>query len=163
MPTQQFELEPKGPKRLEVSWTGIWNELTVKVDGKKISTYTNEELKQGVKMVALPDGTIFKAELRRIGMGRELVLSRNGVPLPGSGADPVQLVQTTSGLLYLIAGYEALLGTLGIAGIAYFRLRGFGATELVVAAVCGACGYFTRKRSRFALLAGLLTYLADAI
>lgn len=163
MPTQQFAIERNGPKRLEVSWSGMWKEFTVKLDGAQVGTWTKEELSQG-KEVSLPDGATFKAHLRRVGMGQELALLRNGQALPGSAADPVQLVKTAAGILYFLAGLQALLGVVALVGQVQLLLEmGMGVPSIVVGAVLAVLGFFTMKRSRTALGIAMALYAADGV
>ncbi len=58
----------------------------------------------------MPTGGTFKAHLRKAGLGQELALLHDGVPLPGSAADPYQLARNAAFLVYFIAGYSALFG-----------------------------------------------------
>ena len=163
MPTQQFAIERNGPKRIQVTWSGMWKEFTVSFDGQQAGTWTKDELTQG-KEVSLPDGSTFKAHLRRVGMGQELALLRNGMPLPGSAADPVQLVKTAAGILYFLAGLQALLGVVAIVGRVEFLLNlGMGIPSIVVGAVLGVLGFFTMQRSRIALGIAMALYAADGL
>jgi hypothetical protein len=43
MPKQQYALEQGGPKRLEISWTGIWRNFTVRLDGQVVGTVENQK------------------------------------------------------------------------------------------------------------------------
>ncbi|MBK7865425.1 MAG: hypothetical protein IPJ65_43875 [Archangiaceae bacterium] len=169
MPTQQFALERNGPKRLEVSWSGLWKEFTVKLDGNVVGSWTKDELTAG-KEVPMGDGSTFKAHLRRVGMGQELALLRNGEPLPGSAADPLTLVKTAGGVIYFLAGASALGGVIGLMGVD-FAARLFGTWDgIVTGAIMGVLGFFTMQRSRVALgiamglyaLSGLLVLAESA-
>jgi hypothetical protein len=162
MPTQNYAVERNGPKRIEVTWKGIWNEFAVKLDGQQVGTWSKDELKEG-KEVPMPDGSKFKAHLRRIGMGQELALLRNGQPLPGSGADPVQLAKTAAGIVYFLAGANALLGVLGAAGVQLLANLGVGIPEIVLGAILGVLGFFSMQRSRVALGIAMALYAADGV
>src|SRR5207237_9996644 len=90
MPTLRFSVERNGPQRVEVTWSGNWNDFSATFDGQDIGSWTKDELTQGTKEVVLADGSKFKPHLRRVGLGPELALLRDGVPLPESAADRVQ-------------------------------------------------------------------------
>jgi hypothetical protein len=160
MPTQNFAVEPNGPKRIEVTWRGIWNDFTVKLDGKDVGVWTKDELKAG-KELPMHDGSTFKAHLRRIGMGQELALLRNGQPLPGSAADPVQLVKTAAGIIYFLAGANALFGVLGVTGV--LTNFGLGLPEIILGAILGLLGFFAMQRSRVALGIAMALYALDGL
>jgi hypothetical protein len=162
MPTQQFPVERNGPKRIEVSWSGLWKDFTVKLDGQPLGSWTKDELSQG-KEVPMPDGATFKAHLRRVGMNQELALLRNGRALPGSAADPVTLVKTAGGIIYFLGGLNTLGGVVGLSGVE-FAARLFGTWDgVVVGAILGVLGFFTMQRSRIALGIAMALYALNGV
>jgi hypothetical protein len=163
MPTQQFAIERNGPKRIEVSWKGMWNEFTVKFDGAVAGSATKDELNAG-KELTLSDGSTFKVHLRKAGMSTELALLRNGVPLPGSAADPVTLSKTAAGIVYFIAALNVLVGVIAMAGQVEILLQaGFGIGSIVVGVLFGVLGFFTMQRSRIALGIAMAIYGLDGL
>lgn len=164
MPTQQYATERNGPKNLEVSWSGFWKDFTVKFEGKEAGVWTKDELNAGSKEVKLSDGSTFKAHLRRVGMGQELALLRNGQPLPGSSADPATLVKTASGILYFLAGLNALVGLAAVVGRVQFLLElGVGFEAIILGGILGVLGFFTMQRSQVALGIAMAIYALDGV
>lgn len=97
MPSRTFALEKGGPKRLAVSWNLGWKNLVAQLDGNPVLTIsTAEELKAGREVEVAPGQTI-KVQLRREFLGTDLLVSLNGRPLPGSGADPQARLATHTG------------------------------------------------------------------
>src|SRR5262245_22087083 len=109
MPKKLMSLEKDGPKRLELSWSGMWNDFTVNLDGGTvISAHGSSDIKAG-KSATLPDGSTLDVRLQT-GFGNAgLVILRNGVPLPGSSTDPETLVKTAGGIVYAIAVLNAII------------------------------------------------------
>lgn len=158
MPNQKYALERNGPKRLEISWGGFWKDFTAKVDGQVVGTWTKDELNSG-KEVTLPDGSTLKVHLRRVGLGQELQLLRNGQPLPGSGSDPVQLVKTAAGVVYFLAAAQAVLGVVAIVGDVQLLIDlGMGIPSIIIGVILGVLGFFTMQRSRIALGLAMALY-----
>jgi hypothetical protein len=161
MATQQFPIERNGPKRIEISWTGVWKDFTVKFDGATVGTATKEEISAG-KELTLPDGSTFKVQLRP--GSAVLAVLRNGAPLPGSGTDPVQVVTTTASLIFFIAGFSAFVGFLGwILQVEFFQSRGFGLGSVISGAILAVLGFFTLKQSRVALILAMVILAADGV
>src|SRR3954468_13841258 len=104
MPSAKFALEAGGPKRLEVSWSGFWKNIAVRLDGDEVGSIpTKAELKQG-RSFTLPDSSVIHVKLAESVGNVEIQLTRDGRPLPGSAADPLQRVKTAGGIVYFIAG-----------------------------------------------------------
>jgi hypothetical protein len=163
MPTQKFPIERNGPKRIEVTWSGMWKNFTVKFDGADVGNATKEEINAG-KEFTLSDGSTFKVHLRRVGMSTELALLRNGVPLPGSGADPVQLVKTAAGIVYFLGGLQALLGLIAVVGrVEALEAAGLGVESLVIGVVLGVLGFFTMQRSKLALALAMVVFAGGGV
>jgi hypothetical protein len=163
MPTQKYAIEPNGPKRLEISWTGMWNDFTVKLDGADVAKVSKDDVKAGKEM-SLPDGSTFKVHLRRAGMSTELALLRNGAPLPGSSADPTQLIKTAGGIVYFLAALQTVLGVVALVGNVEFLLNlGLGVESIIEGAIMGALGFFTMKRSRVALGLAMVLFIIGGV
>ena len=163
MPSHRYALERNGPKRLEVSWSAIWRNFTAKLDEQVVGTWTKDELSAG-KEVPLPDGSTFKAHLKRSGLSQQLELTRNGQPLPGSGSDPATLVKTAAGVIYFLAALQAVLGVVALVGEVDFLLDlGMGIPSIVIGVVLAVLGFFTMQRSRVALGLAMALYTAGAV
>lgn len=161
MATQQFPIERNGPKRIALSWTGMWKDFTVKFDGATVGTATKEEISAG-KELKLPDGSTFKVQLRP--GAAVLTVLRNGEPLPGSASDPVQLVTTTASLIFFIAGFSAFVGFLGwVLQVEFFQARGYGMGSVISGAILAVLGFFTLKQSRAAVILAMAVLAADGV
>jgi hypothetical protein len=163
MPKKLLSLEKNGPKRLEITWRGMWNDFTVKLDGETVITaHGSGDVKAG-KEATLPDGSLLNVRLQT-GFGNAgLVILRNGVPLPGSSTDPESLVKTAGGIVYFIAGLNALLGVIAYVFDVAFLKENVGYGAFGIAALFGVLGYFTMKRSAAALWAAIVIYGLDGI
>jgi hypothetical protein len=163
MPKKLLSLESNAPKRLELSWRAMWKEFTVKLDGTPILTADGSgDLKAG-KSVTLPDGATLAVKLET-GFGKQgLVVTRNGVPLPGSSTDPETLMKTAGGIVYAIAALNAIVGVIAWVFDVRFLKENFGYGPLVVAALFAVLGYFTMKRSLAALIAAIVIYALDGL
>ena len=103
IPKQSYSLEEKGPKRLEVSWKGIWKKFTVTLDGNVIGTMEGQkEINKG-REYPLPDGSLLKVQLVQKLAAVELQVLRNGKPLPGSASDPEQRFKTAYQIIFFIS------------------------------------------------------------
>jgi hypothetical protein len=92
---QDFWLEPGGPKRLMVEYEPRLKHAEVMFDGQKVITFaTAEEFTRGTT-VKLPDGSLLTAKYGPIAgaewlkLLKGIHLVRNGVPVPGSAAEPL--------------------------------------------------------------------------
>jgi hypothetical protein len=93
---RDFWLEPGGPKRLMVEYEPRLQNAQVMFDGQRVITFANQaEFTRGATC-KLPDGSLLTAkygpiagaEWLRVLKGIHLI--RNGVPVPGSAAEPLQ-------------------------------------------------------------------------
>jgi hypothetical protein len=110
MPKQRFALEEGGEKRLEVSWKGLYKDVTVSLDGNPIGVVPNKKALSAGQAFSLPDGSTIKIQLVRKLMSTELQVLRNGEPLPGSSSDPQTRFKTAYGMVYFVAGLNLVLG-----------------------------------------------------
>src|SRR4051812_4937197 len=115
MPQQEYPLERDGPKRLKVSWSGIWKNFAVALDGRVIGVVDGgmSVLKEG-RAFPLGDGTTLSVQLVQ-GLTVELRLLRDGLPLPGSGSDPEQRFKLAWSMVFVIAGFDAAFGIAAMA------------------------------------------------
>jgi hypothetical protein len=160
MPTQRYALEPNGAPRLEVSWKWNFKDVVVKLDGIEVGRIaTPAELKLG-REFALVDGSTLRVQLNSQLHTKELMLTRNGAPLPGSSTHPETVVKTAAGLLGVIAAFTA--------AISIFRMwSGAEMAEevgtLVEAAIYGLLAWRVMNRSLIALWIAILLYFADTV
>ena len=165
MPQQKYALDPGGPKRLTVSWSGIWKNFSIQLDGKPVGSIEGgtAELKQG-KEFPLGDGTTLKVQLRT-GLSNGLELLRNGTPLPGSFTDPAQQLKTACATIYCVAVISGGAGLIAICFHVEFLMKmGAGIGSVILAAIYGALGFLAyKKRSTFALGIAVSLYLIDGL
>lgn len=166
MPTQKFALEREAPKRLEITWAGIFREMTVTFDGQEVGKLVRADLDRGAD-VALPDGSSVHIVLEptgTFGTGRALRLSRNGAPLPGSSADPHERARAAGFVVYFVAGLNAFCGVLAMAAdIPALSDAGIGVGALVMAGIFGVLGFFVMRRSIVALGLAITIFALDGI
>lgn len=162
MPTKRYALEAGGGERVEVSWSGIWKNAAVTLDGRLLGTFADQkELKAGQEF-RLEDGSALHVQLVQAGFATELRLSRDGEPLPGSAADPAQRLATAYGVIFFIAGLSAVLGLVaGVFRIQFLLSIGVGFASLFSAAIYGVLGWFVKQRSRVALGIAIAVFIVD--
>jgi hypothetical protein len=164
MPKKLMSLDKGGPPRVEITWSGMWSNFTVKLDGNVVLTANGSgELKAG-RSARLPDGTTLDVRLETgFGKAGGLVLLRDGQPLPGSATDPETQVKTAGGIVYAIAVLNAIIVVIAYAFDVQFLKDNFGWGPIVVAALFAVLGYFTMKRSQAALIAAIVIYAIDGV
>jgi hypothetical protein len=164
MPSQTFAFEPKGQRRLEISWAPFWKNITVKHDGKTIGTMADQkELKAG-REFGLPDGSRIHVQLITTAFSVDLRVLRNGEPLPGSNADPAVRHQAAYGIIYCVAGLNLVLGLVA----AVFQVRflyqiGLNEYSILFGALFAILGHSTRKGSLLALILAIGLFALDSL
>jgi len=89
---KEFALDPGGPKRLTVTYP--WNMVNAEVlfDGQKVASFaTKDDFRRGTTLKLL-DGSVLSVRFDWITGApfmKGIHVIRNGVPIPGSAADPV--------------------------------------------------------------------------
>ena len=162
MPKKTFALEKGGPERLEVEWRGNFKDLEVRLDGVLVGSFDDAKALKAGGSFTLDDGSTLEVKLATTALVPELTLVRNGVPLPGSAADPEQRVQAAAGMVFFIAGINALLGLVAVAfNIQFLQAMGVGAGSMFEGAIYGVLGYFVRQRSMVALGLALGLFALD--
>ncbi len=163
MPAQEFSFEPKGPIRLQVAWGSFWKEIVVVLDGKKIDTFSGQKALIDGREYVLEDGTELKIRLKKSILGQELLVTRDGKPLPGSSADPVVKANTTTVLVFFMAFWNIVFGGLG--WYIYNRNAPEAVPYQIALIVEGVLfiglGLLIRKRSLPALAAVMVVFVAD--
>ncbi|WP_372368610.1 hypothetical protein [Candidatus Uabimicrobium sp. HlEnr_7] len=164
MPSKKFSLADGEPQRLEISWKGVWKNISIKLDSQEIGTIANmKELKKG-KDFDLGDDSKLSIQLINKFMGAQLQVLVNGENIPGSGTHPADQLKTATGIIYFLGGLNLVIGLIAELGQVDFLLRlGFGAPLVVVGFFLAILGYFTSKRSRVALSLAILFVVADTV
>jgi len=165
MPTLKLPIEPEGPKRLAIQWEGLYNHMTVAFDDEHVADVPKDDAVRGTT-VRLPDGSSLSIELRGVGVfgtEKELHLTRDGKPLPGTAGDPETAAKTGGYVLYFLAGMNALCGAVSLSG----SVEAFGPDmaigALIMAGLFGVLGLFTMRGSRVALGIAMGIYLLDGV
>ena len=164
MPTKTFALDKGGPERLELEWQGNFKNVEVRLDGVLLGSFENaKELKAG-GTYPLEDGSTLEVKLATTALFPELTLTRNGVALPGSAADPEQRVKAAAGMIYFVAGFNVLLGLVAAAfNVQFLQSIGVGLGSVLEGAIYGGLGYFVGQRSTFALGLAVGLFVIDGI
>lgn len=165
MPSLKLPIEPEGPKRLEITWEGLYNHMTVSFDDEHLADVPKDEAERGTS-VRLPDGSTLSIELRGVGAfgtRKELHLARDGKPLPGTAGDPETAAKTAGYLLYFLAGMNALCGAVSLSGSIEMLGPDMAIGTLVMAGLFGVLGLFTMRGSRIALGIAMAVYLLDGV
>ncbi|HEY6546549.1 MAG TPA: hypothetical protein VI589_01535 [Vicinamibacteria bacterium] len=165
MPAKQLALEKGGPPRLEIEWQGNFKDFEVRLDGALLGSFADRKALSVGRVFSLEDGSRLEVKLGRIGILPELSLTHNGVPLPGSDADPEQRVNAAASMIFFIAALNALLGIVaGVFDIQFLKALGLGLGSLIVGAIYGALGYLVKeKRSSVALGFAVGLFVIDGL
>lgn len=166
MPSLKFALDPGGPERLEVSFSGMWKDIVVHLDGQPIGAIPSViELHQG-QSFTLPDGSVLHIVKRTRSLGNvELQVTRDGKLLPGAGADPAQQVKWAAHILYLVAMFTGLGGLRALV----YQPPEFAQPvilawiDLISGGVYAILGFFTQRGSRAALLNATVFYTVASV
>jgi len=120
--------------------------MSVSVDGQDLGTIANQgELKQG-RDFPLPQGGTLKVKLQT-GLNAELQVTKDGAPLPGSGSDPEERFKVAWGIIFFIAGLNALLGLVVLVfDITFLRNLGLGMSSLVTGVVYLGLGLWVKTQ-----------------
>ena len=151
MPSAKYALEKDGPKRIEVSWKGMWKEFTVRFDGRKVGTIADsKELKAG-RVFLLPDGSGLKVQLVQRFIQPELQLLRNGRPLPGSASDPEARLKLAYGMVLFVGGLNVVLGLVAELGqVAFLQGIGLGIGSIIFGLLFIGLALLVKRRSAVA-------------
>ena len=163
MPSKSFALREGGPNEVEVAWQGNWQEVRVLHEGRLLGTIADmSTLKQGAQF-RLPDGTMLGIKLHT-GLSTELRLTRDGAPLPTGAPAAAKTLKEAVGLLWFLAGLNAVLGTIAHLGeVEALAAAGFGLGSIVGAVVLGGLAWLVRGRSKVALGLALVFLAIDLV
>jgi hypothetical protein len=164
MAKMAYALEPGGPKRLEISWKGMYKDFTVKLDDEVVGELSGQkELKAGRQFV-LPDGSALSVQLVQKFSGAELQILRDGQPMPGSSSDPESRLKGAYGITFFVAGLNLVLGVLAtLFQIEFLQAIGIGFFSIIFGLVFLFLGFFVKKRSLIALILAIVIFALDGI
>ena len=89
MPSRKYVFERGGVERLELTWKGLFKEMSIALDGRQIGTIADQRELAAGKEFSLPDGSKLKVQLlvsiRNINGHRlgELMIVLNGRKVQG--------------------------------------------------------------------------------
>jgi hypothetical protein len=164
MSKKALSLEQGAPPRVELEWGLSWKNMRVRFDGAELGVIADQNaLKEG-RDFDLPDGHRLRVRLVKNFPTVELQVTRDGVPLPGSGSDPAEHIKHATHVLYFIAGLNVLLGVIaGAFPVAILAKLGIGWANVVEGIVYAGLGYGTSKRSAVALGLGMGLFGLDTV
>lgn len=164
MQKKQFTLESDGQHQLELTWKSFWQDFTVYLDGAPLGTLKPRELRAG-HSYSLPDGSELKVRLRQSLLAAELEVLQDERPLPGSATDPLQRVKQAYTVIFVIGGFNLLLGIAGIfSETELMSLLGAGWGTAVLGIFLLILGWLTKTYlSHPALITAIIVYLADSL
>jgi hypothetical protein len=158
--TSRYSLQRRGPKRLVVTRSRTWSDVTLRLDGVELGRVEHEALTKGVDF-ALRDHSILRVWIEPGPRGsRFLYLTRNGHPLPGSDGDPVKTLRITLVFIWSIAALQMLFAAMFIAKdradqVVYWTLAlGFALVLL---------GILAWRRSVVAMVVASFLFLAEVL
>ena len=163
MPKINYTLEKSAGKRLEISYTGYYKDVQIIFDGTLIDTIENEkELKKG-RSYTLKDKTVLHVQLVK----KEvfvLEILHNGVPLPGSATDPLQILKLAYSFIYFLGILNIAIGLCSVI-FKFEFLNQIGASAYSIAGgiLMFALGYCVFKQSRLALATAIGIFILDGI
>jgi len=163
MPSRKFKLEAGGPERIELRWSGLFNNTEVLFDGGVVGAIPDKAALKAGQRLALPDGSELWVQLEEKFGGGGLAVLRNGAPVPGSDTDPATLVKNAAGIVYFIAGLNLVLGVVAMAGVELLQRIGVGVYNVAFGALYLLLGFFTGRRSRLALGLAMGIFLVDGV
>lgn len=164
MPKQAFALETGGEKRLEVSWKGVWKDITISLDGTPLGVIPNQKALSAGQEFQAPDGSTIKVQLVSQATLKELQVLRNGQPLPGSSSDPQTRLKNAYGMVYFVAGLNLVLGLLAtLFDVEFLQVIGIGVNSIIFGLVFLVLGYFVQRKSAVALILAIIIFALDGI
>jgi len=159
MPVTRYALDPGGAQRLEISHGYNFKNLVVKLDGLEVGRVDDpSQLKDG-RDFALSDGSTLRVTRKQTLHRNELVILRNGKPLPGSSTHPGTVVKTAAGILVFVAVINVAFGLFRSSDGLDADAIGMIAEGLIYAFLA----WRVSKRSLIALGIAVLLYAADTV
>jgi hypothetical protein len=163
MATLRYALEENGPRRLELSWEGQYQNFTVKLDNQPVGRVADHKALAAGQRLALPDGSTLEVRTVGTALANELRVLRDGRPLPGSASDPRLRLRNSYQLLFLIAGVNLAAGFLaGVLRVTFLVELGFSGGSFVLGVVYLVLGLLVRQRSAVGLALALSLYGLEA-
>lgn len=164
MAKQSYALEAGGPKRLHVTWNGIYRDIAVKLDDRTLGTIPDQKALVKGQEFRLPDGSKLHVQLVSTFMTAELRVLRNGQPLPGSASDPAARLRNAYLLIYVVGAFNAVLGLVALVfNVQFLRDVGIGLASFLFGLIFLALGFLVQKKSLFALIVAIVLFVIDGL
>ncbi len=164
MAKQSYALEPGGPKRLHVTWSGIYRDIAVKLDDRTLGSIPDQKGLIKGQDFRLPDGSKLHVQLVSTFMTAELRVLRNGEPLPGSSSDPTARLRNAYLLVYVVGGFNAVLGAVSLLlNVQFLRDVGIGLASFLFGLIFLGLGFLVQKKSLFALIVAIVLFIIDGL
>jgi hypothetical protein len=164
MAKKAFSLEAGAPPRVELEWKFSWKDMRVRVDGAELGVIADQKALKAGRDFPLPDGHTLRVQLAQSLASVDLCVTRDGIPLPGSGSDPAERVKQAAQMLYFIAALNVILGVLaGALGVQFLSNIGIGWGNVVEGLLYAGFAFGTSKRSAIALGLGIALFAVDTL
>ncbi len=164
MPKQSFALEAGEEKRLEISWKGLWKEVTISLDGNSIGVIPDQKALSAGQEFPLLDGSTIKVQLVKKFTSTELQVLRDGQPLPGSSSDPQIQFKNAYQMVYFVAGLNLILGVISfLFNLEFLQQLGIGFGSIIFGLVFLMLGLFVQRKSTIALILAIGIFALDGI
>lgn len=118
---RRYALEPNGPIRLEIALDPVQDTCAIRLDNHPIAHFTYKHVLQGIR-VPLPDQTTLDVQAVFRRFAPQLIITRDGVPVPGSEKGTVTIGKRQSlgwGAIALVGLFVVVV--VGSVGAVVFR------------------------------------------
>jgi len=114
--------------------------------------------------VRLPDGSALTFQIARKFLSRKLRAFRNGQPLLDTAFDPERRWKNAYGVVYFLAGFNIVLGTVALLfNVEFLQQLGVGLESIIFGFIFVVLGYFVQRKSVAALIAAIVIFAFDAL
>lgn len=155
MHTRRFRLEEGGPKRLELSWRGHYEELRATVDGVQVGQSLGKSALRHGELWGLPDGSRLGVRLHQGGL-QLLLVEHEGRPVPGSQGHPMTWVRGAAYSLLLACFVHVLRDYVLLRVAAEGTGAERGVLPFVLSGAIGLAGLVTLRAPGVGLIAAAL-------
>ncbi len=152
MPARKFSLQSGGPADLVVSWKRAFKETKVFCQGELMCSFPERQELEDGGHVELPDGSDLVISLSR----GELVLLREGMPVPGSTASAHNILKHGVYAFNAMALITVLLGAYVVYSINDMDYLSDSVIFAIVGFLFVLCGFLTGKGKKPAAYGGLV-------
>ena len=147
-----------------MSWRSGYKDLSVSCDGQPLASFDDpKELKEPHR-VALPDGSTLDVQVASPFLLPELLLTRDGEPVPGSSGDPATRHAAAWQMVAAVAVLNVVVGLLvEVFDLGFLRGIGAGWPSVFAGLVYAVLAWFVRGRSTVALGIAVALFVLDGL